>query len=101
MPQGKFSGLLENRKTPATSEPIEEVSQPVEDSYRPRTVVLRPRAKLAKSKDPSRKNFGFLVKIDTNTEAQYYLKKMQNGQDMSDLVEELLVQWIAKQKAAS
>ncbi len=97
---GRFAGLVDGRKTPATSEPIEETPQPVEGTKRPpETVkVARIPAKVAKYKDPDRKNFGFLIKVETNATASFLLKKMRNGEDMSDLIERLLSEWIEQNK---
>ena len=94
---GRFAGLVDGRKTPATSEPIKETSRPVGETRQPPATAQIP-AKLAKYKDPDRKNFGFLIKVETNATASFILKKMRNGEDMSDLIERLLSEWIEQNK---
>lgn len=97
---GRFAGLVESRKTPATSDPIEEATEPIEEATpQPVTPKVAKTARLPKYKDPERKNFGFLIKVDTNATASFLLKKMRNGEDMSDLIERLLSEWIDQNKS--
>lgn len=55
-----------------------------------------PTKALAKSKDPDWKGYTFIVKIDTHIDASAILKKQRKGEDMSDLVQRLLADWVAK-----
>ncbi len=93
---GRFAGLVDGRKKPASSEPIEEIAQPVEELRRPLEIAVQTKspAKLAKYKDPDRKGFSFLLNVKKHATASYLLKTMRNGEDMSDLVERLLSEWI-------
>lgn len=93
---GRFAGLVDSRKTPATSEPEDEAPQQTEEAKRPaeRTRAAKAPAKLAKYKDPDRKGFSFLLNMTTHAKADFVLKTKRNGDDMSDLVEQLLSKWI-------
>lgn len=96
----RFAGLVDGRKTPATSDPVEETPEPVEEAKQPpATPNTAKTAKLPKYKDPERKNFGFLIKVDTNATASFLLKKLRNGEDMSDLIERLLSEWIKENQS--
>ena len=91
---GRFAGLVDGRKTPAISEPIEETPQPVEATRRPpATTTAKIPAKLAKYKDPDRKGFSFILNVKKHAKASFLLKTKRNGEDMSDLVERLLSKW--------
>jgi len=97
---GRFAGLVDGRKTPATSEPIEDTPQPAEETRRPpTTATTKIPAKLAKYKDPDRKGFSFLLNVKKHATASYLLKTMRNGEDMSDLVERLLSEWIEQHQS--
>ncbi len=93
---GRFAGLVDSRKTPATSEPIDEAPQLVEETRRPPETARQAKtpAKLAKYKDPDRKGFSFLLNVKMHAKASFLLKTKRNGEDMSDLVERLLSKWI-------
>ena len=98
---GRFAGLVDGRKTPATSEPIEETPQPVEVTTRPPATTRQAKTptKLAKYKDPDRKGFSFLLNVKKHATASFLLKTKRNGEDMSDLVERLLSEWIEKNES--
>lgn len=93
---GRFAGLVDSRKTPATSEPIELAPVSAEQTERHAETALRVKtpAKLAKYKDPDRKGFSFLLNVKMHAKASFLLKTKRNGEDMSDLVERLLSMWI-------
>ena len=62
----------------------------------------RPLKQGAKSRDENYRAWGGYLKIETLNEASYELGKVRGGPDMSDLLEELLAQWVAeRQKKAS
>ena len=97
---GRFAGLVEGRKTPATSEPINDTPQPqlAEEMKRPSETATQAKApaKLAKYKDPNRKGFSFLLNVGMHAKASFLLKTQRNQGDMSDLVERLLSEWVVK-----
>lgn len=98
---GRFAGLVESRKTPATSELIEETPEPAEEMRRPPVATRQAKspAKLAKYKDPDRKGFSFLLNVKKHATASFLLKTKRNGEDMSDLVERLLSDWIEENQS--
>ena len=74
----KFSGLLPAKKTAEATVPP---ASP-EKAAAPSTVG--PKA-TSKSKDPAWKPFTLLLKKETHAEASYLLKKLDTGEDMSEL----------------
>jgi hypothetical protein len=63
------------------------------------TKIGRPLKPGAKSRDTAYRAWGGYLKIDTLNEANYELGKLRaEGRDMSDLLEELLSGWVAKQR---
>ena len=94
---GRFAGLVDSRKTPATSEPVDEAPQETEEAKRPAerpSKTVKAPAKIAKYRDPDKKGFSFLLNMTTHAKADFVLKTKRNGDDMSDLVEQLLSKWI-------
>lgn len=93
---GRFAGLVNSRKTPATSEPVDELPQQSGEAKQPPITTSHAKAptKLAKYKDPDRKGFSFLLNVKMHATASFLLKTKRNGEDMSDLVERLLSKWI-------
>ena len=95
----KYDGLLK-RTEPAQSEPIEEISAAQEAEPIPPAPRRpgRPTKPLAKSKDPNMRGFTLILNIDTHADASSLLKKMRNGEDMSELAERLLAGWVKENK---
>ena len=93
---GRFAGLVDGRKTPATSEPVEMTPQAIEETRQPSAETRKAKTptKLAKYKDPDRKGFSFLLNVKKHATASFLLKTKRSGEDMSDLVERLLSEWI-------
>lgn len=54
-------------------------------------VRIRPRSKRS---DPAWKPYTLMLKSATHTEAGIILKRMDTGQDLSDLAQELFEQWV-------
>lgn len=51
---------------------------------------------LSKAKDPNWKGFYVFLQKSTHTEATYQLRKLDTGEDFSDLMERLLTEWLSK-----
>ncbi len=100
--KNKYEGFLATRTEPAQSKPVELPSQPRSAARSAATAapqVSDTRAKaLAKSKDPNMKGYTLILNIDTHTDASSLLKKMRTGEDMSDLTERLLADWVSQNK---
>ena len=103
-PKTKYDGFLGRTATveptvveeTSASEPDTSVSAPIA------TVPARKapaKAMLAKSKDPSIRQYSILLKIDTHTEATFFLSKQRTRKNMSDLVQDLLAEWVSKNRA--
>jgi hypothetical protein len=95
MEQSKYTGALSNiRKTrviPSVEEHIPDeppvVSAPIERGRG------RPRAK---SSDPDYQSTTVILRKMTKRKANRLLEDQEKGQDLSELIEELLTEWIAK-----
>jgi hypothetical protein len=87
MEQSKFSGALKNLKKP----PVTEVQPPpVEAPVRGRG---RPRAK---SSNPEYQSTTVILRKTTKRKAAHLLEDKEMGKDLSELIEELLLEWLAK-----
>ena len=56
-------------------------------------VRVRPRSKRS---DPAWRPYTLMLKIATHTEASIILKRLDTGQDLSDLAQELFEEWVQK-----
>ena len=54
---------------------------------------VRPRSKRS---DPAWRPYTLMLKIATHTEASIILKRLDTGQDLSDLAQELFEEWVRK-----
>jgi hypothetical protein len=87
MEQSKFSGALKNLK----KSPVKEVEPPpVEVPVRGRG---RPRAK---SSNPEYQSTTVILRKTTKRRAAHLLEDKEMGKDLSELIEELLTEWLAK-----
>jgi hypothetical protein len=95
MEQSKFTGALANiRKSQAKTPPVEEPqgdeppvqSTPIEKRGRPR----------AKSSDPDYQPTTVILRKTTKRKAAHLLEDREMGLDLSELIEELLTEWLAK-----
>lgn len=84
-----FDALLSVRKQTSTQSPIETAS-PL-DSYTARPLPVQS-AKLAKSVDPAYLKFTTYVRKETHRAVK--LKALYQNMEMSDLVEDLLSDWL-------
>ena len=98
----QFDGLLAPRKRPKTEEAgsaptgtndLAPQSQP--------SAAKREAKSLAKSKDDAYQGRTFYVRKKTYAECDYVLKTTDDPRDMSDLAEELLSAWLAKEAKRS
>jgi hypothetical protein len=96
MEQSKFSGALANLKKPKVTEKvqptIDEPPQVIETSIeRGRG---RPRAK---SSDPEYQSTTVILRKVTKRRAAHLLEDREMGKDLSELIEELLTEWLERQ----
>ena len=97
-PKTKYAGLLK-RTAPAVPEPVEDT--PAAFRASPERAAAKPAAgkRIAKTKDPNKKGYTLVLNIDTHVDANTILKKMRTGEDMSDLTERLLAEWVTQNKS--
>jgi len=98
----QFEGLLAPRKRP---QPDESESTPNEaNDTAPKSRPSAPKGEtksLAKSKDDAYQGRTFYVRKKTYAECDYMLKTSDDPRDMSDLAEDLLTAWLAKEAKRS
>jgi hypothetical protein len=96
--QSKFSGALSNLKKPPMTPPpepsIDETAQYVQPSMERRLGRGRPRAK---SSDPEYMSTTVILRKATKRRASHLLEDREMGKDLSELIEELLTEWLDKQ----
>jgi hypothetical protein len=91
--QSKFSGVLAQLK----QRPTEEVSTTVPEPPR-ETEPVRGRGRPpGKRSDPDYQPTTVLLRKQTKKTAVRLLEDIDSGQDLSDLIEQLLAEWIQKQ----
>jgi hypothetical protein len=92
MEQSKFTGALANLKKPHVRDTVAaEPSVVVEPIQRGRG---RPRAK---SSDPAYQSTTVILRKVTKRRAAHLLEDREMGKDLSELIEELLTEWLARQ----
>ena len=92
MEQSKFTPALANLKKPQVQETVAaEPSVVVEPIQRGRG---RPRSK---SSDPEYQSTTLILRKTTKRKASHLLEDREMGKDLSELVEELLTEWLEKQ----
>ena len=94
-PKTKYDGFLKRTAAADTEPEAETPAQPD-----PQAAAAKPGAgkRIAKTKDPNKKGYTLVLNIDTHVDANTILKKMRTGEDMSDLTERLLADWVAQNK---
>jgi hypothetical protein len=96
MEQSKFTGALANIRKPRDKPPVEEsqgdepptLTTPVERGRG------RPRAK---SSDPEYQPTTVILRKLTKRRAAHLLEDREMGKDLSELIEELLTEWLERQ----
>jgi hypothetical protein len=94
MAESKFAGIFQNSppETPAPAERTEKAPAPVSA---PVKALGRPPGKRS---NPDYAPVQVLLKKQTHKLARRILTDLDNGQDVSELVQALLEQWVAKQQ---
>jgi hypothetical protein len=89
---GKALDALKQNQQPAPTGKLKQAT--VEQRTETKQTVLervRPRSKRS---DPAWRPYTLMLKRETHTEAGIILKRMDTGQDLSDLAQELFEQWV-------
>jgi hypothetical protein len=97
MEQSKFSGALANIRKPRVNPSIEEST--VDESPVHATPTERGRGRpRAKSSDPAYQPTTVILRKVTKRKAAHLLEDREMGKDLSELIEELLTEWLARQE---
>jgi hypothetical protein len=90
MAESKFAGIFQNSFVEETHAPerIEKHAPPVKPLGRPP----------GKRSHPDYKQYSVLLKKQTHRQVTNILRDQENGQDVSELVQQLLEQWVKKQQ---
>lgn len=87
----KWSKTLGALKQSQASSPAPDPQHPAAEPVR----RVRPRSKRS---DPAWRPYTLMLKTETHTEAAIILKRLDNGQDLSDVAQELFEQWVEEHR---
>jgi hypothetical protein len=90
MADSKWNKTLDALKQTQASSPVNEPQHATAEPVR-----VRPRSKRS---DPAWRPYTLMLKSETHTEAAIILKRLDNGQDLSDLAQELFEKWVEEHK---
>jgi hypothetical protein len=98
--QSKFAGALARLKQPAAEPPPEEPAIPERPSTPPSAAGMtgggKGRPATGKRSDPEWNRYTVLLRKVTHKQASRRLQDLDTGQDLSELVDELLTEWLAR-----
>ena len=86
MADSKWNKTLDALKQPKASNQNKEPQRATAEPVR-----IRPRSKRS---DPAWRAYTLMLKSETHKEASIILKRMDTGQDLSDLAQELFERWV-------
>jgi hypothetical protein len=90
--ESKFSGFLTKARQLPEDEPVE-LEPPVNE-----TPVARGRGRpRSKSSDPEYQSTTVILRKTTKRRAAHLLEDREMGKDLSELIEELLTEWLTRQ----
>jgi hypothetical protein len=92
MAESKFAGIFQHSTAADLDAPerLEKHTAPVKALGRPP----------GKRSHPDYKQYSLLLKKHTHRQVTTLLRDQENGQDLSELVQQLLEQWVTKQQKA-
>jgi hypothetical protein len=99
----RIAGLTSIFQTGNAPKAMKEPSPPPALPREPATVEtpapapLAKKKKVGKSRDPNFHHFGVYLRKDSHKRANRRLEDMESGKDFSDLMQELLDQWLASE----
>ena len=93
MERSKFTGALANLKKPSVKE---QVNPMVDETIQPSIERGRGRPR-AKSSDPEYQPTTVILRKTTKRRAAHLLEDREMGKDLSELIEELLTEWLERQ----
>jgi hypothetical protein len=96
MEQSKYTDALAHLKRPQMTEGGEPLRDEAAEMHAP--VIERRRGRpRAKSSDPEYQPTTVILRKTTKRRAAHLLEDREMGKDLSELIEELLTEWLAKQ----
>jgi hypothetical protein len=95
MEQSKFTGALANLKKPQAKEKVEPSINETAEILQPSIERGRGRPR-AKSSDPEYQSTTVILRKLTKRRAAHLLEDREMGKDLSELIEELLTEWLEK-----
>ena len=93
MPEkSSFEGLFDDR--------LNSMPQVIErnETAKPAAQKAKPGREVGKRSNPAYKQFSVLLKKETQMEVSHTLDRSGSGHDVSDLVQQLLEQWLKRQQ---
>jgi hypothetical protein len=97
--QSKFAGALARLKQPAAVPQPEPAAPEHLPAQEPAPSVVgrgKGRPATGKRSDPDWNRYTILLRRQTHKQASRRLQDMETGQDLSELVDELLTEWLAR-----
>jgi hypothetical protein len=90
--QSKYTGVLSKLKQPPAEQPAETFEAPMVEAS-----IVRGRGRPhAKSSDPDYQPTTVILRKVTKRRAAHLLEDREMGKDLSELIEELLTEWLQK-----
>jgi hypothetical protein len=96
MEQSKFSPALANIRKPHGQAPVDEYTVAEQPGMTPPVGRGRGRPR-AKSSNPEYQPTTVILRKTTKRKAAHLLEDREMGKDLSELIEDLLTEWLAKQ----
>jgi siroheme synthase (precorrin-2 oxidase/ferrochelatase) len=97
MEQSKFSGALANLNKPQVKEKVQPSIDEMAEISKPSIERGRGRPR-AKSSDPEYQSTTVILRKVTKRKAAHLLEDREMGKDLSELIEELLTEWLERQE---
>jgi hypothetical protein len=94
--QSKFSPALANIRKPNAQEPVGEQTLEQQPMITPSNERGRGRPR-SKSSDPAYQSTTVILRKITKRRAAHLLEDREMGKDLSELIEELLTEWLERQ----
>ena len=92
MAESKFAGIFQHS--------LAEESPTAERREKPTTVLKAPGRPPGKRSDPEYKQYSVLLKRHTHREVMKLLRDQEDRPDVSELLQQLLEQWLEKQQTS-
>jgi len=95
MAQGNEPDEMPTAKQPEQKAKPDKNSRAAKANTKPASPPIK---KVSKSQDPDWKAYSLFLKKETHSEMNFLLRKLDDGEDMSDLVQRLVEKWVASNR---